>query len=830
MATRNPFEKSKKKSAPKASSQKPEKSKKKNAPTPSSTILKQNKRAKKKHNSNASSVVKSNIINRLPKDILKYLFGMMHSEDGEVLLHVSRYTRSFVSNEKFQWADRRLELCLMMDATESMSPHILNAKLFLNQILKTITEHRLIKKPKEKNKNHSHSHQHNANGNDNSNDKVVAMETQDHVKNNNNSNTSSPQKAAYNDQQLDFYASWIEYRDFDIKPHSRLKNFTQNIDEISDIIQSCQAYSSGKCDWPEDVAGALWRANRNLNWTTNPHCKAVRVLTLVLDAPPHGMGCPEVDDYPNGGPEAFGPAGKADWIVMAHEFKKWNIIVNPVLCRQDDDLLNLFGATIAEITGGKCIALKNPESLGDYLVAEICQTLEVDELLRKEIKNLQETKGRKQPLSQADMVQQVMNSVSSNTNITVPVFEEVVKVNHKNAVALAECVTIAHARKRGLLRDPNPKMNATNLQMPTPMQVNTAFSLPGLVQAPTSASASEGPTPMFKVPKNKVKQGKKGKNRKGDKLGNEPLLHQSQSTMGLALSTPMSMTMSCVPTFTPAFSSPAMHVAKAGVNKSFLNPKIEEEAKVTAEMSGQEIESKTNAENNSNHEKSAEKKPKLREYEKNGCIIWELDEYQEESQNKPLPGYIIPLTPSGLIPLIEPPLAHPAPLSLNIGLLGHLPSYTSPGTSTGIGAEVNTSFPGFNFNPLNVNNSNAPNQSTSMNGVSIPRISSTEQESVSTALPPLSRPPPLPLFVPVFPSTHSPVPNSLQSVSGQQNGVNQFAGNANSNAPLIFSSSVTMNSELGMSRTRSTVGEALSGSTLLSRIGQIMNQSSAGHR
>jgi len=677
--------------------------------TPNPVVQKSNKRPK--HTQGSETAERGALIQKLPDALFKYIFGMLHSKDGKHLWNVAHFTRSALSTGKFKWADKRLELALVMDATNSMGPYINNAKLFLNLILKTIAEHRLIRKANTQNgnggpgvngivmdTNNTGAVTNSAPTGVNGVATATAMDTNNAAAVTNGAPTGvngdaspmvdSKQAVEDKDYQLfDLFAAWEEFRDYGDVPHSRLKSFTRKIEQISQFIQDSSAHGGG--DTPEDVAGALWRANEELNWTKSPHCHAVRILTLVLDAEPHGMGAAD-DDYPNGGPEGF---PRADWLVLAHQFKKDGIIVNPVLCHQNRDLLNLFGATIAEITGGTCVALENPNYLGQYLVTQICYDLELDELLTKEISAVQGDRKTSQDNSTAALAKRVLNSITSNAAATLPVVEGVIKVAHKKANALAQCVTLDIARERNLLKDPKAHNHA---------QLNGRESMPGATPAefegplaePFLAVGTQSPSPSATPTPNPLTLNH------GRGLG----LMRAMSTMG-PVTAPIPMlpmhNMMSSPAFTPAVTMPGgIFGGKAPEDLNFGHPlamsatrgkpetkeqadhsrmkskaRIPGEGKASAEsQAGADkarkangIDLKTDAK--SEAEGSASK---LMKTNINGCVVWQLDEatrLKEETRLKVKHAGAAPV----LLSLDRPPpflLAYHPFLGAGLGGLG----------------------------------------------------------------------------------------------------------------------------------------------------------------
>lgn len=352
----------------------------------------------------------SRLIKDMPKDLLNYIFGMLSLKDGAGLYRVSKPIAAVVTSEAFEFADgKRLDFCLMIDATGSMGAHLDTVKLTLRNVVKRIQEHELVRRTDTQSKKERRTKFHTRLG-------------------------------------------WIEYRDFDDEVPYRVLNFTQDVEKVQKYIENAKAEGGG--DFPEDVSGALLRADQDLRWTANPHCNAQRIITIVLDAPPHGMGV-DGDKYPNGGPKPFPPS---DWLEIAYRFKRRGIIVNPILCNTNCDELNLFGTTIARITGGKCFHLGNVQGLEDCLVAQICAELEFDEILEKHIKKAKEKSGFGS--GSGSLEEEVLASITADTESTLPTAEGVQLVSHDKSENLAQCRSIKTARKLGCLKTPPEAVQA----------------------------------------------------------------------------------------------------------------------------------------------------------------------------------------------------------------------------------------------------------------------------------------------------------------------------------------------------------------------------------
>ncbi len=90
----------------------------------------------------------------------------------------------------------------------------------------------------------------------------------------------------------------IAYRDHDEEDEYVTKDFngfTSSVDKTMQNLKSLKAYGGG--DGPEALTAALDKA-RSLKWRRD----AAKVVVVITDAPPHGIGESD-DDYWDGDPD-----------------------------------------------------------------------------------------------------------------------------------------------------------------------------------------------------------------------------------------------------------------------------------------------------------------------------------------------------------------------------------------------------------------------------------------------------------------------------------------------------------------------------------------------
>ncbi|KAI6237598.1 hypothetical protein M3Y95_00282200 [Aphelenchoides besseyi] len=156
---------------------------------------------------------------------------------------------------------KNVDLCFVVDATESMGPHIKGVKDNIIEIVNGVQ--RMIKKQKDLDVN--------------------------------NNGTAPIVRLAF-----------VAYRDYGDKPQIQSMPFTTSVETFRKFLGGLKAFGGG--DTPEDlsVIGGLVRASK-LDW--NSEDETVRILFHIADAPCHGNEYHDLKDdlYPRGDPNNITP-------------------------------------------------------------------------------------------------------------------------------------------------------------------------------------------------------------------------------------------------------------------------------------------------------------------------------------------------------------------------------------------------------------------------------------------------------------------------------------------------------------------------------------------
>ncbi|CED85162.1 elongation factor-2 kinase [Phaffia rhodozyma] len=174
----------------------------------------------------------------------------------------------------------------------------------------------------------------------------------------------------------DLRVSIISYRDHPPQDHSyivRTNAFTSSIPLVKEQLSAL--YASGGGDGPEAVTAAMAAALDDVEWRED----AAKMVVLVADAPPHGIG-EYGDGFPNGSPDGKDP------LVLAREMASRGITMFIVACEPalsgytyGNDLFK----ALCQITAGMMLPLTTASLLSHAIVGSALEHLDMDRLIRE---------------------------------------------------------------------------------------------------------------------------------------------------------------------------------------------------------------------------------------------------------------------------------------------------------------------------------------------------------------------------------------------------------------------------------------------------------------
>jgi Mg-chelatase subunit ChlD len=153
--------------------------------------------------------------------------------------------------------------------------------------------------------------------------------------------------------------------------------FTNQLDVMQENLD--ELYPQGGGDGPEALTSALFQIN-NLDWRYQS--EITKIVILISDAPPHGLG-ESNDGFPNGDPDGHDP------IIIARELATKGIVVYTVGCEPEINnykFARAFLISIANLTGGQPISLKDAKSLADIILGSTLEELGITKLLDEVVK------------------------------------------------------------------------------------------------------------------------------------------------------------------------------------------------------------------------------------------------------------------------------------------------------------------------------------------------------------------------------------------------------------------------------------------------------------
>ncbi|PPQ82201.1 hypothetical protein CVT24_012549 [Panaeolus cyanescens] len=147
--------------------------------------------------------------------------------------------------------------------------------------------------------------------------------------------------------------------------------FTSDIQVMRDRLASLAPQGGG--DGPEAQTAAL-AAALNMKWKEG----AVKMVVLITDAPPHGLG--ESGDAFDASPDQNDP------LQLARQMAEQGITLFVVACEPELSTYKHavdFYKALTEITGGLMFPLTMAKSLGDYITGSAVETFETEKLIKE---------------------------------------------------------------------------------------------------------------------------------------------------------------------------------------------------------------------------------------------------------------------------------------------------------------------------------------------------------------------------------------------------------------------------------------------------------------
>jgi hypothetical protein len=152
-------------------------------------------------------------------------------------------------------------------------------------------------------------------------------------------------------------------------------------------------------------------AAKNLSWREG----AAKVIVLIADAPPHGLG-ESGDGFPNGDPDGLDP------LVIAREMANLGIAIYSVGCEpalSHYSFAKAFMISLSELTGGKAVCLSSASLLAEVILGGAVEEMNIQTLsnqLQSEINSIrEEVRARARKASGTAPSEELENKAVSDT-------------------------------------------------------------------------------------------------------------------------------------------------------------------------------------------------------------------------------------------------------------------------------------------------------------------------------------------------------------------------------------------------------------------------------
>eukprot|EP01063_Lacrimia_lanifica_P022013 TRINITY_DN29723_c0_g1_i1.p1 TRINITY_DN29723_c0_g1~~TRINITY_DN29723_c0_g1_i1.p1 ORF type:complete len:409 (+),score=112.65 TRINITY_DN29723_c0_g1_i1:52-1278(+) len=195
-------------------------------------------------------------------------------------------------------------------------------------------------------------------------------------------------KAAENTDIRFGYCAYRDHPPQDVSFVTMCHDFTADTAAMKKAIAAFGAQGGG--DGPEAVTAALHEC-LHFPWRRN----AVKIVVLIADAPPHGIGA-SGDGFPNGDPDGRDP------VAIAHDMAAAGVVLYVVAC--EPSLSNYANAHdvmegLAQITEGRFLPLTGAALLPDVIVGGAREELalqQLEQLVAGEASRLEASKASKE--------------------------------------------------------------------------------------------------------------------------------------------------------------------------------------------------------------------------------------------------------------------------------------------------------------------------------------------------------------------------------------------------------------------------------------------------
>jgi len=229
----------------------------------------------------------------------------------------------------------------------------------------------------------------------------------------------------------------VAYRDHPPQDSSYVTKSYAFTNDLADMQQNLASLSAnGGGDGPEAVAAAL-KATYDVDWRED----AAKIVVLIADAPPHGLG-ESGDGFPDGGPDGVDP------LVVLDQMSAKGITIYSVGCQpalSSYRFATEFFIAVAERTNGQAVALGSAAALADVILGASVEEMDL-EALTNEVQQLAAQMRSVEPaLTDEAVEQRVWHSLSAKGTKTRQMGGSRLRSAHAGLVSAAPSLACAKA-------------------------------------------------------------------------------------------------------------------------------------------------------------------------------------------------------------------------------------------------------------------------------------------------------------------------------------------------------------------------------------------------
>ena len=270
----------------------------------------------------------------------------------------------------------------------------------------------------------------------------------------------------------------VAYRDHPPQESTYVTQVFEFVSYTTEMSQNLATLSAqGGGDGPEALTAGLYAA-KHLAWREG----AAKVVVLIADAPPHGLG-ESGDGFPNGDPDGLDP------LVIAREMANLGIAIYTVGCEpalSHYRFAKSFMISLSELTGGKAVCLSSASLLADVILGGAIEEMNIQMLsnqLQSEIDSIRE---------------EVVRETSSSAAAHLPAVVERLVSDRLHERLLARGVRMAEMRTDGEMKDNvlSPQINACSFLSDVRKLVSEAPPAPRSMIRKMGAVSSAAPMMM----------------------------------------------------------------------------------------------------------------------------------------------------------------------------------------------------------------------------------------------------------------------------------------------------------------------------------------------